>query len=481
MKLAAKLLLSLAGLALVAIAVTGWVEHQRRAELLALDIDQDQRIGHVLQESISALCADAGVEVCQRLVESVNEATPRRSIQWLWLGDIADPELRREIEAVDRNDPDPGRRVVWRIRTGEPGKDVRYLYAPLRMTGAQPAVIEISESLAPHDAFIRRSDVHTAALGATVLFLSSALAVILGAWLIGRPVRLLTDTVRALGNGGPVPHVVLSGRDELADLASELNAVGVRLAARERLQHADRLRTIGHLASGVAHELGTPLSVIGVRARLIATGEAIGAEAAQSAEVILDQSSRMTRLVRQLLDYSRRQGVQMGLVDLRQVVTGALGILEPLADQHDVRLEAELPEQALLVRADQTQLQQVVTNIVMNGIQAMPSGGRLRVELGQGPGENPASHGGRPTESYWVRVIDEGPGIAPEHLAHVFDPFFTTKPVGEGTGLGLAVVHAIVQEHGGWVAVANGPGRGASFTVFLPPGRQEAQLERLAS
>ena len=226
MKLAAKLLLSLAGLALVAIAVTGWVEHQRRAELLALDIDQDQRIGYVLQESISALCADAGVEVCQRLLESINEATPRRSIQWLWLGDIADPELRREIEAVDQNDPDPGRRVVWRIRTGEPGKDVRYLYAPLRTTGAQPAVIEIAESLAPHDAFIRRSDVHTAALGATVLFLSSALAVILGAWLIGRPVRLLTDTVRALGNGGPVPQVVLNGRDELADLATELNAVG---------------------------------------------------------------------------------------------------------------------------------------------------------------------------------------------------------------------------------------------------------------
>ncbi len=481
MKLAAKLLLSLAGLALVAIAITGWVEHRRRAELLALDIDQDQRIGHVLQESISALCADAGVDVCRGFVESLNEAAPLRDVQWLWLRDISDPELRHDIEAVDPHDPDLGRRVVWRIRTEEPGKEVRYLYAPLRLAGASPAVIEISESLAPHYAFIRRTDMHTAALGATVLFLSSALAVILGAWLIGRPVHLLTDTVRALGNGGPVPHVVLSGRDELADLATELNAVGVRLAARERLQHADRLRTIGHLASGVAHELGTPLSVIGVRARLIATGEAAGAEAEENAKVILDQSSRMTTLVRQLLDYSRRQGAQMGLVDLRQVVTGALGILEPLADQHDVRLEADLPEHALFVRADQTQLQQVVTNVAMNGIQAMPRGGRLRVELGRGPGENPASHGGRPAESYWVRVTDEGPGIAPEHLAHVFDPFFTTKPVGEGTGLGLAVVTAILQEHGGWVTVANEPGRGASFTVFLPPGREEALLERLAS
>src|SRR5262249_50500418 len=204
MKLAAKLLLSLAGLALVAIAVTGWVEHQRRAELLALDIDQDQRAGHVLQESISALCADAGIDVCQRLVESINEATPRRSIQWLWLRDIPDADLRHDLEAVNLNDPDLGRRAVWRTPQEAPETEVRYLYAPLRLTGPEQAAIEMSESLAPRDAFIRRSVVHTAALGATVLFLGSALAVILGAWLIGRPVRLLTDTVRALGNGGAV-------------------------------------------------------------------------------------------------------------------------------------------------------------------------------------------------------------------------------------------------------------------------------------
>jgi two-component system, NtrC family, sensor kinase len=481
MKLAAKLLLSLAGLALVAIAVTGWVEHQRRAELLALDIDQDQRVSHVLQESISALCADAGVDVCQRLVESINQAAPRRNIQWIWLRDIPDTNLRRDIEAVDMSDPDRGRRIVWRIQREQSGTDVRYLYAPLRLEGFPPAVIEISESLAPHDAFIRRSDVHAAALGATVLFLGSALAVILGMLLVGRPVRMLSESVRALGEGKHVPPIVLRGGDELAQLANELNNVGARLAARERLQHADRLRTIGQLASGVAHELGTPLSVIGVRARLIATGEVEGPEAVENARVILDTSSRMTTLVRQLLDYSRRQGAQMGLVDLRQVVTGSLAMVEPLADKHSVHVETRLPERPVLVCADQTQLQQVVTNVAVNGIQAMPRGGRLRVEVGQGRAEGSPARADSDPDFPWIRVTDDGPGVAPEYLDQLFDPFFTTKPVGEGTGLGLAVVHAIVQEHGGSVTVASEPGHGASFTVFLPPVREEPALERLAS
>ena len=481
MKLAAKLLLSLAGLALVAIAVTGWVEHHRRAELLALDIDQDQRVGHVLQESISALCGDAGVDVCQRLVESINEAAPLRDIQWVWLRDISDPELRRDIEAVNLNDPDLGRRVVWRTGTQANGTDVRSLYAPLKLTGAPPAALEITESLAPRDAFIRRSDVHAAALGATVVFLGSALAVILGVLLVGRPVRMLSESVRALGEGKHMPPIVLRGGDELAELANELNNVGARLAARERLQHADRLRTIGQLASGVAHELGTPLSVIGVRARLIATGEATGSEAVENARVILDTSSRMTALVRQLLDYSRRQGAQMDLVDLRQVVNGSLAMVEPLADKHGVHIETKLPERPLLVCADQTQLQQVVTNVAVNGIQAMPRGGRLRIEVGQGrPGGSLARADGH-GDFAWIRVTDDGPGVAPEHLDHVFDPFFTTKPVGEGTGLGLAVVQAIVQEHGGSVTVSNEPGHGASFTVFLPPVREQPALERLAS
>src|SRR5262249_17955007 len=180
-----------------------------------------------------------------------------------------------------------------------------------------------------------------------------------------RPVHLIRQSVRALGEGRVLPPIELDRRDELGELAKELNVVSERIMARERLQHADRLQTIGQLASGVAHELGTPLSVIGVRARLSASGEVSGGEAQANAATILDQSARMTAIVRQLLDYARRQGKQMSLVDLRHVVSGTLGMIEPLVEKHGIDVTETLPDQPILVSGDPTQLQQVVTNVVM--------------------------------------------------------------------------------------------------------------------
>jgi len=314
---------------------------------------------------------------------------------------------------------------------------------------------------------------HPVAAAWSHISLSDLLAVALGAWLVERPVALIRRSVRALGHGRVASPTPLQCPGEQATPRTGASEGPV---TRERLRHADRLQTIGQLASGVAHELGTPLSVIGMRAQLIASGEATGREAQASAAAILDQSARMTAIVRQLLDYARRQGSPLGLVDLRQVVSGALAMLEPLAQELAVRVDLVLPEKPVIVRADRTQLQQVVTNVAMNGIQAMPAGGRLRVEVG----EASDSHGNA-TDWTWLRVTDEGPGIAAEDLPHVFEPFYTTKPVGEGTGLGLALVQAIVQDHGGRVTARNDPAAGACFTVFLALAREAAAPERLAS
>jgi two-component system, NtrC family, sensor kinase len=475
MRLAAKLTLSLASLAVLAILADAWMEQRRRADLLAMDTAKDWRVARLLQANVETLWQENGPAVAERLVESTNEAIPQREILFKWLRELPE-DLQVELPAK-RLQGD----VAWRYLPGPAGSEMRYVYIPLAPGGETQAAIVAGESLEPRDAFLRGARVRSATTGLVVVMLSGLLAVVLGAWLVDRPLQLIRHSVHALGEGKPAPPIQLTRRDELGELARVLNVAGARMAERERLQHIDRLQTIGQLASGIAHELGTPLSVIGVRARLIASGEASGTEAQASALAIVDQSARMTAIVRQLLDYARRQGSQGALLDVRHVVSGSLGMLEPLAEKHGVQVSVALPEDPIFVRGDQTQLQQVVTNVAMNGIQAMSRGGTLRVEVGRGPASRPDGRGGGGSDWVRVRVVDDGAGIAPEHQPHIFEPFYTTKPVGEGTGLGLAVVQAIVQEHGGWIVAENEPGHGARFDVFLTPAREESTVQRLAS
>jgi two-component system NtrC family sensor kinase len=476
MRLAAKLTIAVASLAVLGFALDGWMEQRRRADLLAMDAAKNWQFARVLRVNVEAMWREHGQQVAEHLVESTNGVTPHRDIYFAWLA-----ELPREVqdELPMRHDRDD---IAWRYVRDKDGAEIRIVYVPLAAPDGQVrAALVADESLASRDAFLHRSHVLKAAAGVTVLTLSGLVTLLLGSWLIKRPVDHMRQAIRALGEGQLPPPIVLDRRDELAELAREVNAASERVAARQRLQHADRLRTIGQLASGVAHELGTPLNVVGVRARLIASGEATGAEAQANAEAILEQSGRMTTIVRQLLDYARRQGSQVGLVDLRHVVTGALGMLEPLAQKRGVRIEVTPSEQPILVRADLTQLQQVVTNVAMNGIQAMTRGGRLRVDVGRGSAAPPAHCAAMADDWAWIRVSDDGPGISREQLPRLFEPFYTTKPVGEGTGLGLAVVQAIVEEHGGWVDVDSEPGRGARFSIYLAATPREATPQRLAS
>src|SRR5262245_10441652 len=282
MKLAAKLTLSLATLVVIGLAVDAWMDQRRRADLLAMDVEKDWRFGRVLQANVETLWREEGPEVAERLVESTNEAIPSREILFKWLKDL--PRDRQEELPAKRLRDD----VAWRYQPDPNGSEMRYIYIPLAQDGETKAAVMAGESLEPRDAFLRGSQKRRAAMGLVVLMLSGLLAVVLGAWLVERPVRLIRQSVLALGDGRPAPPLQLERSDELGELARDLNVVSERIAARERLQHADRLHTIGQLASGVAHELGTPLSVIGVRARLIASGEVTGTDAQTNATAILD-------------------------------------------------------------------------------------------------------------------------------------------------------------------------------------------------
>jgi signal transduction histidine kinase len=199
---------------------------------------------------------------------------------------------------------------------------------------------------------------------------------------------------------------------------------------------------------------------------MIVNGEASGERATQSARVIVEQASHMAGLIRQLLDFSRHRAPRFGVLSCRALCARTVDTLRVVARRRRVTIAAELPEDPLFVSADEHQLQQAVVNLLVNAMQAVPDGGRITVTTGT---RRTAPPGGAPEADFvWLAVHDDGPGIPPEHLERLFEPFFTTKAPGEGTGLGLAVAHGIVRDHGGWIDVESAPGRGSTFTIWLP-------------
>jgi two-component system NtrC family sensor kinase len=177
-----------------------------------------------------------------------------------------------------------------------------------------------------------------------------------------------------------------------------------------------------------------------------------------------------------LLDFARRREPQKSSTDLAALARQTLALLGPTAKKHGVKLEGPAPDSSERLDLDAGQIQQVLTNLVVNGIQAMPRGGRLTLALRRERALPPVDSGGEEGEYLRIDVRDEGAGIPPDVLPRIFDPFFTTKGVGEGTGLGLSVSFGIVREHRGWIGVETEVGRGSRFSVFLPlPQSQEVQ------
>lgn len=231
-----------------------------------------------------------------------------------------------------------------------------------------------------------------------------------------------------------------------------------RRMAVDQLRHAERLNVIGTLAAGVAHEMGTPLTVIAGCAEILSETSTDTAVHRRTT-MIQEQVAKVSAIIRHLLDFGHRGGATRANVDLHALAIATCDMLQSTATKQHARLEVERGE-PVPVTGNVAELQQVVSNLVINGLQAMARGGRIRIITSTT--ERDGRRVGR------IAVEDQGPGIAPEHLGRIFDPFFTTKGVGEGTGLGLSVSYGIVQDHDGTIDVTSVPQRGSTFTVILP-------------
>jgi len=236
-------------------------------------------------------------------------------------------------------------------------------------------------------------------------------------------------------------------------------------ALHAQLQQQERLAAVGQLAAGIAHDFNNILAVITLQGSLAAQTPGLPARVGERLTVINDQAIHATRLIQQVLDFSRRAVLERRPLDLAALLQEQVALLVRTLPE-DIAVTFDYGPEEYVVLADATRIQQMVMNLAVNARDAMPHGGRLRLSLVR---TAQAPHA-ESDKRQWVclTIADTGTGIPPEIMAHMFEPFFTTKEPGRGTGLGLAQVYGIVKQHEGDVTVRSTPGQGATIVIYLP-------------
>lgn len=487
MKLAPKLAAGFIVVAATLLAATGALRIRRELAIAEADVRRDhEAVGRAVAGAARAVLRNEGADAARAAIE---DAAGGAHMTLRWVCRPAGAPLASTCAELAALGDGSISRVV-----AHDGRELRVTYVPF---GEGASALEVSEARDAETGYARRAIVDNVTAGAVLATLFAALSFGLSLALVGRPVGRLVEKARKVGDGdfsGPLPE---GSGDELGELSREMNAMCERLArahdelerqttakvvALEQLRHADRLRTVGQLASGIAHEVGTPLNVIGMRAGLIAGGELDAADARESATAIVDAADHITKVVQKLLLFARRQSSELVPCRLPQIAARAVELTSTMAARGEVIVSID-ERVTSTVDADPTLLQQAIMNLLVNAIQASPRGSRVDVVLDEAPlpddRARATSHvlsrgdltaaleaGARLAR---VCVRDRGPGVPAELAPRLFEPFFTTKPAGEGTGLGLAIASGIVHELGGVVDVARRDGGGTSVDVYLPP------------
>jgi two-component system NtrC family sensor kinase len=287
---------------------------------------------------------------------------------------------------------------------------------------------------------------------------------VVGAILVNRkifkPLVELERATKEIGRGefGPL-RLTTRTESEVDRLVIAFNRMVEELEARqEQIIRSRKIASLGTLVSGVAHELNNPINNIILTIDSLVGGRKISDERRGALmQDILEQAVRASGVVKNLLDFSRSEASTVQDIELPQLLQDTLKIAGNQIALNKISLHQYIAPKLAKVRGNRQELQQVLLNLIINAVQAMPSGGDLTIKADQ-DGDK------------WINITvqDTGVGISEEHLPHIFDPFFTTKEVGQGTGLGLAVSYGIINKHGGRITVDSRQGQGCQFTVVIP-------------
>ena len=329
--------------------------------------------------------------------------------------------------------------------------------------------------------------------GGVLLFIT-VIGITLSTWIsqrLARPVRALAEGARRIAAGEHIEPIEVTTHDEIGLLADEFNTMNREvsslknnleqkvverttqleeknlqlLATQKELAMAERLSGLGLLAAGVAHEINNPLAVIRGNAELLQSAIPLLDENREEVDAIVEEAVRIGRIVNNLRVFSRSGMQRISRFSLAALLDGILDQIGHQITLEGYRVERRYADRNIIMAGDEDQLRQVFTNLIVNGLQAMPEGGVLIVAGGlEGCGERVC-----------VRVRDHGCGIRAEDMSRLFTPFYSTKA--QGTGLGLAVSYGIVSDHGGEIKVSSSVGNGAEFIVLLPLSQPGCALD----
>ncbi|MFH0899518.1 MAG: ATP-binding protein [Pseudomonadota bacterium] len=491
MRIGTRITLTIAALLVLVLGVHGVLSLRSFRSARQAHLENEAR---TLASAMRALVEEGSLASAMAAVPALQKKMERAGARWV-------PEVFDSSEAPSPDDPPSSDPRLERLRkvvairgpiveeTTTYGQPVLIYLEPVfapaprapegqRVVGA----IQLTGHLSSIDAEVSSESLNVfLSLGLIFIVILAGVAM-LATRRISRPIGELIAGIDDVGRGDLSRVLLLERDDEIGALATRFNAMTASLReARiessrnaDQMRRTDKLATIGRVAAELAHEVGTPLNVVIGRARTMAK-RADDPEAVQkNSGIIAEQASRIARIIQRLLDLARRQAPcnEKEPISLGQLARDTLELVEHQIANAQIEQRIDLAEALPPIPGDRDRLQQVLLNLYVNAIQAMPKGGVLRIENGSLRRRRPGLELAPEQEYVFLRVADTGSGIKAQNRERIFDPFYTTKASMGGTGLGLAVAKGIVNDHDGWIEVDDNSseGSGAVFQVFFPTG-----------
>jgi signal transduction histidine kinase len=490
MRISTKLTLSLTTIGLITFIGYGLYDLSIERQDLAQGISQQtQLFGKSLQIAIENAVRDKQIEDIEELLKGLEQIEPDLKIRVYDLQGKAFPDAIGSSFKSDFQN-----RLQAALKNGKkeqfffPLEDPEYitLLLPLQNEqGEKLGILAVVRSLNEmrRDLDTTRRNLLVSAVA--FVLIAVPLCTIICLIYIGWPLKRLIGGMTRIKDGNFSPLPLKNQQDEIGVLLVAFNVMATELEnalrqlkeeAQSRrhvqaaLQEADKLITVGQLSAGLAHEIGSPLQILKGRAEYLLLCANQPEEVIRHAGILVSQTERITRIVQQLLEFTRRRPPHFTHCDLRVPVNAVLNLLEYEALRKQVELSFETVNELPLIFADSDGIQQIVLNLITNALSATDSGGHIVVTVSPAPTVRVSTQNTAAAEAVQLIVRDDGCGMSPEVLEHMFEPFFTTRHEqgGVGVGLGLAVARSIVIAHNGTIKADSSPGQGSAVTIIFP-------------